>query len=169
MRLKLLVVFAAALLVAADDKPNEEVKKDLAKLQGTWETVSLNYNGKDFPTEGKGRFRFVFKGDKATVTGNKAIQKEYAKISFKLDPSTMPRIVDLTVSDGSQLNAVMEGIYEIKGDEMRLCVKVFGKDRPLEFASPEGASIALLVMKRIETPPETKEESKTKEEKKKMK
>lgn len=160
MRPKLLAVLAVALLGAAGDEPSAEAKKDLAKLQGTWETVSLNYNGKDFPADGSGSFRFVFKGDQITVTGNKAIQKEYARIKFKLDPATTPRLVDLTVSAGSQLNAAMEGIYEIKGDELRLCVKVFGKERPLEFDAPAGASVALLVMKRAEAAPAAKDEKK---------
>jgi uncharacterized protein (TIGR03067 family) len=146
MRLKLLLPVVACLLVAASDT-DEAAKKDLDKLRGTWETASLTYNGKDHAADAK--FRFVFKGDQAVVTGNQAIEKEYAKLKFKLDPTTTPRCADITVAGGVQLNAVIEGIYELKGDELRLCLKVFGQDRPLEFASPAGSSIALLVMKRV--------------------
>ena len=41
--------------------------------------------------------------------------------------------------------AVAEG----QDDELRLCAKVFGKDRPSEFAAPGGSSIALVVLKRV--------------------
>jgi uncharacterized protein (TIGR03067 family) len=147
MSTKALPVFALALLIAADD-PKGAAKKELDKLQGTWTTVSLQYNGKDFATDTKGKLRFVFKGDQATVEASDEIKREYAKVTFKLDPATSPCCVDLTVTAGTQKNAVMEAIYELKGDEFKLCAKVFGKERPSEFASPAGSSIALLVLKR---------------------
>jgi uncharacterized protein (TIGR03067 family) len=142
-----LPVLALALLFAADD-PKGAAKKDLEKLQGTWTTVSLKYNGKDFDSEGKGKLRFVFKGDQATVEASDEIKREYAKVNFKLDPGTTPCCVDMTIAAGTQKDAVIEGIYELKGDEFKLCAKVFGKERPSEFAAPAGSSIVLLVMKR---------------------
>jgi uncharacterized protein (TIGR03067 family) len=57
-------------------------------------------------------------------------------------------LCDLTVSIGTQKDAKMEGIYEVKGDEFKLCVKVFGNDRPTTFDSPEGSSVALVVFKK---------------------
>ena len=96
----------------------------------------------------KYKLKFVFKGDQASVEGNAAVKKEYAKISFKLDPSTTPGCVDMTIGAGVQKDAVIEGIYQLKDDELRICARVFGKDRPIEFSSPEGSSIVLLVLKR---------------------
>lgn len=139
---------AAAGLAAADDKPADAAKKELEKLQGTWTTSALTYNGKDYFADGKTGFRFVFKGDVATVEGNDQVKKEYAKLRFKLTPETKPRQLDLTVTDGVQKDAAIEGIYELKDDELKICVKVFGNDRPTEFESPAGSSIALLVLKR---------------------
>jgi uncharacterized protein (TIGR03067 family) len=144
---KVLPIFALALLLAADD-PKGAAKKDLEKLQGTWTTVSLKYNGKDFNSEGKGKLRFGFKGDQATVEASDEIKREYAKVNFKLEPGTKPCCVDMTIAAGTQKDAVIEGIYELKGDEFKLCAKVFGKERPAEFASPEGSSIVLLVLRR---------------------
>src|SRR5205823_14319934 len=102
----------------------------------------------DIPADDKGKFSLVIKGDQATVEGNEAIEKDYARIKVKLDPTTTPRCVDLTVAAGGQLNVVLEGIYELKEDELRLCVKVIGKERPVEFAAPAGSSTALIVLKR---------------------
>lgn len=142
MRLTLLV--ASVLFAVGNDEP---VKKDLDRLEGVWETVRLTYNGKDHARDGK--FRMIFKGDQVTIAGSEAIEKEYARLKLKLDPTTTPRCIDITVTGGVQLNAVIEGIYEIQGDELRLCARVFGNERPAEFASPGGSSIALLVMKRV--------------------
>jgi hypothetical protein len=47
-----------------------------------------------------------------------------------------------------QKDAVLEGVYEVKGDDLKLCVMVFGKDRPTEFKSGEGSSVAMLTLKR---------------------
>ena len=75
-------------------------------------------------------------------------QVEYARLKVKLDPTTSPKLFDITVGDGIQKGAVMEGIYELKGDEFKVCAKVLGNERPTEFASPEGASVVLVIFKR---------------------
>lgn len=74
--------------------------------------------------------------------------QEYATITFKVDPGTSPRCLDMTITAGSQKDLVIEGIYELKDDEFKICAKLLGKDRPLKFESPEGASLVLLVLKR---------------------
>ena len=132
-------------------EPKNAAKAEIDALQGTWVTAALTYNGKDFLADGKRGFNFVFKGEEAAIEGNDAVKKEYAKIKVKLDPAATPKCMDITVTGGGQLNAVIEGIYELKGDQLKICAKVFGNERPLEFSSPEGSSIVLLVLKR-ETP-----------------
>src|SRR5688572_21941492 len=98
-------------------------KKEVARLQGTWQATALTFNGKDFLAGGKQGFQFVIKGDEAVVRGDDAVQREYARLKLKLDTSTTPKIVDLTITAGSQQNATLEGIYELKDDEFKLCVK----------------------------------------------
>jgi uncharacterized protein (TIGR03067 family) len=128
--------------VAAEDA----AKKDLAAMQGTWKVEKLEYNGKDGTD--KYSFRLVFKGNTGTITNNDEVAKDYGRATFKLDPSTTPKCVDLTIGGGVQKGVVLEGIYEVKGDQMKLCVKVVGNERPTKFASPGGESIAFLILKR---------------------
>ena len=134
--------------VCAADEASDAVQGELKKLEGTWHTAALTYNGKDFLANGKSGFHFVFKNDEATIEGNDAVKKEYAKIRVKLDPAAMPRLLDMKVLGGVQINATIEGIYELRDDELKICAKVFGSDRPTEFSSPEGSSVVLLVLKR---------------------
>ena len=145
MKMQFMLVAAAGLLLAAD-AAKDAGKEVLTKMKGSWSATSLQYNGKDI-TE-KYKLKFVFKGDLATVEASAAVKREYPKIKFKLDPSTTPACVDMTIAGGVQDALVIEGIYELKGDQLKICAKVLGKDRPAEFASPEGSSIVLLVLTR---------------------
>src|SRR5437764_12225777 len=100
MKLRALLLVSVVLVLAADDAKDAD-KKELARLDGTWTTDSLNYNGKEIDKY-KGKLKFVLKDGKCTIEGNKAVTKEYATITFKVDPSTSPRCLDLTITAGSQ-------------------------------------------------------------------
>jgi len=145
MKAKALLVVVCGLLVGADDAA-DKAKKEVAKLQGTWKATTLQYNGKDIA--GKYPIQLVFKDDLATVGSSKEVEKEYTKITFKPDPSTDPKAVDLVIAAGVQKDAVLEGIYKINDDELTICAKVFGQERPTEFASKEGSSTVLIVLKK---------------------
>jgi uncharacterized protein (TIGR03067 family) len=146
MRLAFVCLLVGVAVIPGKAAEPDPAKKDLDALQGEWAIEALEYNGKDL--KGKFKIAFTFKKDVLVVEGDGEVRKEYAKLKLKLDAGTNPKCVDLTVADGIQKDAVLEGLYELKGDELRLCVKVFGKDRPGEFKSPEGSSIALLTLKR---------------------
>jgi uncharacterized protein (TIGR03067 family) len=147
MKRKLALLLTAALLLAADSPKDGTGKKDADKFQGGWTTASLEFNGEQYDSLAK-QLRCTFKGNTVTVQGDDEVLKDYPTLTFKLEPSTTPKQVDMTVKTGLQKDAVLEGIYELKDDELRICVRVFGKDRPTEFTSPSGESIALLVLKR---------------------
>lgn len=134
---------SATLLAAADDakKPG-----DLEKLAGSWTVTELTYNGEDHNP--KNGLQFVFKGDEVSLKGSAELEKDYGKLKFKLDPATSPKLLDITVTAGGQLNVTFEGIYELKEDEFRFCVRVVGKDRPTEFKAPGESNLALLTLKR---------------------
>ncbi len=143
--LGLLVLLASSSAGAGD---NKDGAKEIGKLQGTWIMTELKYNGKDLSEDTKTKFNMVFKEDVATVEGNDELKKEYATVKFKLDPAASPHLVDIKILTGSQKDSVIEGIYQFKGDEFKICANVFGNDRPAEFAAPEGASTVLVVLKR---------------------
>jgi len=137
-----LCVFAHCVFAADEAKKNP----DLEKLTGTWTVTEVTFNGEDHKP--KSGMQFVIKGEDVALKGSAEIEKDYGKLKFKLDPSTDPKLLDITVTAGDQLNVTFEGIYELKGDDFRFCVRVMGKDRPTEFAAPAGSSLAFLTLKR---------------------
>jgi uncharacterized protein (TIGR03067 family) len=142
-RLLSLALLAATITPLGAEDANL-AKKDVDAVQGVWTVDTIEYNGKSYGA--KLKLEFDFKDNVATVAGNGKVRQEYAKLAFKFDPTTMPKVVDMTVAEGIQKDASMEGIYELKGGTLKLCVRVFGKDRPADFSAPDGSSIALLTL-----------------------
>ena len=62
----------------------------------------------------------------------------------------MPKWMDSKSSNDADKGVVMPGIYEIAGDDHRVCFSLPGKDRPKEFASKANSGIILQVWKRAE-------------------
>jgi uncharacterized protein (TIGR03067 family) len=140
------LLILAGTLLGVDAK--EDAKKVVDQVQGSWTTTSLIFSGKDVSNEDYAKLRFVFKGDEAVIEGSDQVKKEYARIGFKFDPSTAPHLVDMSIKAGTQKDTVIEGIYELKGDELRICARVIGNERPADFTSAENSNVALIVLKR---------------------
>lgn len=64
----------------------------------------------------------------------------------KLDSSKSPKEIDLT--HRSEVGPTWPGIYEINGDDMKICLDLEGKARPTEFKTKPGSKQLLLVLKR---------------------
>lgn len=143
MHRKAVCVLVVALSVGIG-RAGDDQKKDVDRFAGAWTVDGVTYDGVDH----KLKFKIVFKGNEGKVEGNDKIADQYGAVRFTIDPKASPKTIDLTISLGSQTDAKMRGIYELKGDELRVCVKVFGTDRPKEFEAPDGSSAALLVLKR---------------------
>jgi RNA polymerase sigma factor (sigma-70 family) len=100
-------------------------REDLDRLQGPWTMIEVTINGLVLPPAG---FQLHFEGNSCQFVGPRG---EASKMTFTLDPTRRPKEIDLTLSpEGSPAL----GIYELSGDELRLCYHVKGA-RPLEFAS----------------------------------
>ncbi len=142
-------LLAAALALAAADAPKDDSKKDLEKLQGAWTISSITFDGGEVPADIVSKLRFEVKGDEWAIKGEDEVAKEYGKATLKLDATAKPRLIDFRVGEGSEKGAEIEGIYEWTGaDEIKICAKVLGKERPTEFASAENSRVALLVLRR---------------------
>jgi uncharacterized protein (TIGR03067 family) len=65
-----------------------------------------------------------------------------------LDPDKTPKTIDLTLTGGSNKGKTLAGIYQLDGDNLKVCLFGVGKDRPKEFDTKKGTDGMLLVLKR---------------------
>jgi uncharacterized protein (TIGR03067 family) len=134
----LIVALAVGLLVAAEKPKDEGAKKN--PLEGTWEVVTATSDGKD--SENAKGDTLVFKGTKVT---HKAKDGDHGG-TIKIDAKK--KTLDFTPSEGEQKDMVFKGIYELKKNELKICIAFPGADRPTDFTSAEGSKRILAVLKR---------------------
>src|SRR5262249_17516772 len=66
----------------------------------------------------------------------------------KLDPSTNPKSVEITFTEGQHKGNTAPAIYEIEGDKFRVCCARPGDERPAEFSAKAGSGRTLVVYQR---------------------
>jgi uncharacterized protein (TIGR03067 family) len=146
-----LALFAAALgsfsaALAEEGAP----KKELVKMQGAWRLVRGEENGEPVSDYAVKNLELVVKGDQFTFTGVAPLTGKAGRLTGTIDASTTPKCIDLKVEAGSLKGTVLEGIYEWKGDELKLCLFWASGERirPLEFETKAGSNRVLFVLKR---------------------
>src|SRR5262249_34112963 len=131
---------ACAMAFAADD---DQAKKDLKALQGTWTYGSHTVNGKQTPEENYKDMTLTIKDEKWEVKkGDKVVLAG----TVKLDPSKKPKAADWTVTtEGDLKDKTALAIYKIDKDTFEHC---YGQERPEKFESKEDSKITHTVFKR---------------------
>ena len=130
----MLAVMLGAL--GADKAAEEEVAAELERLQGTWKIESVEVDGRKLdPLAFKDIVRIVDGHDITWKNKDQVIAR--TRITFDLSKS--PKTMDSTFVEGENKDRTMLGVYEIAGDEFRICSAPFDRLRPTEFASPPGS------------------------------
>jgi uncharacterized protein (TIGR03067 family) len=134
---------AAGLLSARAD--DAAAQKDLKALQGTWKVVAAEQDGDPLD-------RIV--GGTMTVKDNNFAIKTAGGTELKgdliLDPAKSPRHVNLAHQDGPLKDKTWQGIYELKGDALKICYAEADseKERPTEFKTLKGSRLLFVELKR---------------------
>lgn len=140
----LAVCFFSAGVAIADNKSVNDAKKG---LEGTWQTVDGEGNGKKLPTDQVEELRIVIKGDQLDIKPD----GEGRRTTFQVDPSKTPKTIDLIPHDGSRKGSIVPGIYSLQDEQLRLCINIWGKDpalRPTEFKAQEGDGCVFVTLRR---------------------
>jgi uncharacterized protein (TIGR03067 family) len=146
MRRHVFALVTVGLLVTSGVAREDEAKKELEKLAGTWEAVSVEVGGKQLPEERIKDFKLIIEGDKYTTkAGERTI-----KGTIKIDPSKDPKTIDATRAEGDEKGKVLLGIYKLVDDDnLKLCFnEPDNKERPTEFKTAEGTKQRYYVLKR---------------------
>jgi uncharacterized protein (TIGR03067 family) len=147
MRLQLLIVLVAGpLLVGGTTVSGGGDKKSGRELDGTWQMVSITGKGTEIPQDEIRYMTVEIKDGKAIVRRNgQAISASVIKI----DPAKTPKTIDSTTnSQGQGKGQLSKGIYELKGDTLRLCTAVSGRERPTAFSSTAENLQSILILRR---------------------
>jgi uncharacterized protein (TIGR03067 family) len=151
MKLRTLSVLAVLLFLAAEvnseDRPatpEDEARKDLQALQGSWQLESIEDSKK---TKVDIKKRTLFFGGELYLLrdGDRVIQAGVAR----LVTSRAPRRIDVIVRKGLNQDNTMLGIYELKGDTLKVCVDPEGEGRPAKFVAKADTSQYLATYKRV--------------------
>jgi uncharacterized protein (TIGR03067 family) len=114
-------------------------------LEDSWIIVSGQAQGKEVPAKEFQDGEVIFADGKMTA---KKGGKTFNVFTYKLNVKTKPASIDFAGIDGAEKGKKQSAIYEITGQEMKLCISVDGKDRPTTFWTEEGRDWLLLVLKR---------------------
>ena len=142
-----------AMLVILMAAPPEEPKlpeaalKELKKLEGKWDLVQIDRDGKSVILK-QGEATITIKGTKWSVIVDGKVFQEVEVVA--LDPKTKPACIDFkTIPRPKREAQTYEAIFKLEGD-MLYYVVYNGKDknRPTSFDPPSDSDTQLMILKR---------------------
>src|SRR5262245_26433994 len=141
-----LMLWPAIPTAQGQDEPGEHEaagRAELLKMQGTWRFESWEQGKKAEAPLGKDRTFFVG-GDFFMVRdGEKSLQAG----TLRLSPGKKPPAMDALVRKGAHEGKTLLGIYEAKGDTLRICLDTEGDNRPKEFKAGKESARLVAVCK----------------------
>ena len=135
----LVLILLPAGLMAQDKKPGPAA--DVAALKGKWKIISAQFDGKEPGQAGERTLEFAEK-DFTAYDGKKKIRT----LNYSLDSSAKPPRINLTRA-GTDVKSL--GIYQLDGDDLKICYGEPGAERPVRMESNEGKKNFLLILKRV--------------------
>jgi uncharacterized protein (TIGR03067 family) len=129
----------AILVTAARPDAPKGGDGDAKAVQGTWVMESGEIGGKAFPPEAAKSIRLVLTDGKYVLTG--AEQPDEGTV--KMDPTKSPKEFDIVGTKGPNMGKTILAIYELKGDTLRVCYDLSGKEHPKEFKAAAGSRLFL--------------------------
>jgi uncharacterized protein (TIGR03067 family) len=154
MRLHALTAVAVACILAApggagqNPPKKDQLKEEKKKLQGTWTAVAVERDGQAVPEDEVRQvgLRLVFEGDK--FHARDAADKLLEEGTYQVDPAKKPRTINFIIKLGNAKELTQYGIYEVKGDSLKVCFARPGKVRPTGFVTKGNNGHRITVFKR---------------------
>jgi uncharacterized protein (TIGR03067 family) len=122
------------------------IQRDVRQMQGSWQAVLMNQDGEVQPLVGAfANLQLIIKDDRRTIRSGETV---FSEAYYRLNPAAHPPTIDLVVTRGGSRGQIMLGIYNISGDNLRVCYAGPGRERPRDFKPKVGSGHALQEMKR---------------------
>ena len=139
-----ILLYAAILSLVILPTGTCDDRKDSELVDGTWVGSKAELSGKPYPEELTRTIRITVEKGKYKVAHSGTVEEG----TFKLDPSTKPKSLDMTGTNGQNKGKQLLAIYELDGDTLKVCYDLSGKNRPKEFKTTEGSELYLVTYKR---------------------
>lgn len=123
--------------------------RHLENLQGTWELISLEKEGRLVPAAevAQQRLVWIIQGDQIVIKSDRG----QTTARYALDPSGNPRTIDMTLrSDPAKEEQTLRGIYARTNGTLRVCYDPKGALQPEKFETAAGRTTLLMVFKKRE-------------------
>jgi uncharacterized protein (TIGR03067 family) len=143
----LMGVFVMPVLVMADPPPAAPAS-DLDRVQGYWKPLQCDYEGKaQMPADlmkqvtvvfDKAGYYLYFKDSKVDAAG-KPIVFRLALANIALNETTTPKTITFEFAEGPLKGKKSHGIYEVAGNQLKVCYGPVDKPKPAKFDSPAGS------------------------------
>jgi len=133
--------------VAAAQNP-PPTTPDLGQLQGYWKPLAAQFEGRPMMTaEEMKKVTVVFDQSEYHLYFKEAGKEpiKLALMTVALDPTTSPKTVTFEFAAGPLKGQKRHGIYEVAGNELKLCYGPVEKPRPSQFAAPDKSGYFLEV------------------------
>ena len=117
---------------------------ELRSLEGEWRFASLEIDAHPVPAAALTHSRMLIDGDRFRMESPEAT---YEGI-FTIDVEATPPQIDIDFIEGPEAGSRCEGIFELAGDDLRMCLGLVGKSRPTAFATSPGSGQALERLRR---------------------
>jgi uncharacterized protein (TIGR03067 family) len=132
-------------VVASEGVPQTGTKSDAEGIQGLWNAVSAETEGKPVAKEIVKDMHLAFAGNRMIAFGEDDVAD--AIYVFQLNPKGKPKQIDLKLSvQGKTMTG--EGIYSLEGDTLKICWDTDGGKRPASFDTPREGRVISIVLKR---------------------
>lgn len=138
----------AAVEVYEKPPDSAEVQKGLKQLEGVWNEVATEMDGKKRETPADDSFMSIltFKGDELTEKkkGDK-IDKLSRSGKIRIDPTKTPKRLEFFISGAKQS---AKEVYELRGDELKVCSILGSNSFPSEITGKKPQHL-LVTYKRV--------------------
>ena len=125
--------------VEAADPPT-----DLEALSGKWQPTEADLGGNKIDPMLLETARVTYEGDKYTVEVNNKTERG----TIVLDPKKDPKAMDIFPTEGDNNGKTLLAVYEVKGDELKICYSLSPTVRPENF-EPASNTLLLVKFKRV--------------------
>jgi uncharacterized protein (TIGR03067 family) len=128
--------------LAVGGNPLPSTPDDLGALQGYWKPLSIKFEDKDQMAAAdlqkvtavfdQKEYHLYFKD--TSKEGAAPVRLALANVT--LDPGTNPKTIEFTFAVGSHKGQKCHGIYELAGNQLKLCYGPADKPKPTGFGAP---------------------------------